>query len=450
MSLKSQSLDGRMNIVALTWPIFIETLLRSALGITDVFMLSGYSDLAVSAVGVVSQIVFFLIVISLMVSSGTGILIAQYNGAQQHEKSSQVGLASMILGLSVGIVLSLMMFFSAEAIVGVFGLEPAVAQVGFDYFIISGVFTFNLTFSVVLTTILRSHGYSRSPMVINLIAGILNIIGNYIALYQPFGLPVYGITGVAIATVFSQIVTTLLLIVILKRSDIHFPYKDWLRIPKSIYRQIFRIGVMNGGEILSYNLSQIVLVYIVVQLGTSSLAAYTYAQNITRVTFTFALALGQATQIQTSYFVGKQWLDNIFTRVHKYYFVGLATSLAAISLVILLKEPIIRLFTEDPEITALLATLLIASLLIEAGRVGNLIFISALKGAGDINFTVKIAILVMWGVSVSLGYLLGLHWGIGVLGVWLAIAADEWVRSSIMFVRWRSMHWKRFSLVPTS
>ncbi|GAL11185.1 Na+ driven multidrug efflux pump [Vibrio astriarenae] len=87
-----------------------------------------------------SQIVFFLIVISIMVSSGTGILIAQYNGAQQTEQSGQVGLASMILGLSVGIMLSFLMFFGAESIVGIFGLEPDVAKMGVDYFVISGVF----------------------------------------------------------------------------------------------------------------------------------------------------------------------------------------------------------------------------------------------------------------------------------------------------------------------
>lgn len=438
-----------MNIVALTWPIFIETLLRSVLGITDIFMLSGYSDLAVSAVGVVSQIIFFIMVISIMVSSGTGILIAQYNGAHQHLKSSQVGLASLILGLGVGLMLSLMIYLSSETIIALFALESDVAIMSNQYLSVTGLFTFNLTFSVVLTTILRSYGYARSPMVINFIAGIVNVIGNYIALYQPFGLPVYGITGVAIATVVSQIIATLLLFLVIRQTDIQFHYRQWRHIPNDVYRKILKIGVMNGGEILSYNLAQIALIYIVVQLGTASLAAYTYAQNITRVTFTFALALGQATQIQTSYFVGKQWLDEIFSRVQKYYLLGVTTSVLAIVVVVLARQPIIALFTEDPEIAALLASLLIGSLLIEAGRVGNLIFISALKGAGDINYTVKMGILIMWGVSVTLGYLLGLHWGLGVLGVWVAIAADEWVRSLTMFARWRSMHWKRYSLVSS-
>lgn len=77
---KGQNLDKRMSIVALAWPILIEILLRTALGTSDVFMLSGYSDKAVSAVGVITQITFFLIIVSTFVSSGTGILIARYNG----------------------------------------------------------------------------------------------------------------------------------------------------------------------------------------------------------------------------------------------------------------------------------------------------------------------------------------------------------------------------------
>ena len=100
------TLNKRMGIVALTWPIFIEVLLRTALNTSDVFMLSGYSDKAVSAVGVISQISFFLIIVSTMVSSGTGILIAQYNGASRTQESAHVGVASIILAIIAGILLS--------------------------------------------------------------------------------------------------------------------------------------------------------------------------------------------------------------------------------------------------------------------------------------------------------------------------------------------------------
>jgi putative MATE family efflux protein len=435
-----------MNIIALTWPIFIEVLLRTALNTTDVFMLSGYSDLAVSAVGVISQISFFLIIVSMMVSSGTGILIAQYNGASRNLESTQVGVASLLLAVIVGGGLSLATFFGAGTFISLFGLEHQVAQFGYDYLIISGSFTFNVTIGIVLTTILRSHGFSRSPMLINLFAGIINIAGNYIALYQPFGLPVYGVSGVAIATVTSQVIGTLMMCLMIRSKGIELPFSQWKTIPSTIYKKIIKIGAMNAGEILSYNMAQMAIVYFVVQMGTASLAAYTYTQNITRLSFAFSLALGQAGQIQTSYFIGKGWVDDILMRIQKYFVVGLLASMTGMLVIYLFRFPIIDLFTQDPEIVALVAMLIAGSIFIESGRVFNLIFISALKGAGDIKFPVQMGILSMWGVAVVSSYLFGLHWGFGVIGAWLAIGMDEWLRGIIMLRRWRSKVWTRFSL----
>lgn len=449
MHSSSSTLNKRMNIVALTWPIFIEVLLRTALNTTDVFMLSGYSDLAVSAVGVISQMSFFLIVVSMMVSSGTGILIAQYNGASRSRESEHVGVASILLAILVGGGLSLAIFLGAKFFISLFGLENQVAQFGYDYLIISGSFTFNITIGIVLTTILRSHGYSRSPMVINLIAGIINIAGNYIALYQPFGLPVYGVAGVAISTVSSQIVATLLMCQLIRSIGIKLPFKEWRDIPNNVYQRIMRIGAMNAGEILSYNMAQMTIVYFVVQMGTSSLAAYTYMQNITRLSFAFSLALGQAGQIQTSYFIGKGWIDDILIRVQKYFLVGLLVSTSVTLLIFAFRYPIIGLFTQDSGIITLVAMLISGSIFIESGRVFNLIFISALKGAGDINFPVQIGILSIWGIAVLSSYMFGIYWGYGVLGAYLAIGMDEWVRGIVMFKRWRSKTWVRFSLIPT-
>lgn len=446
MPNSSTLLNKRMNIVALTWPIFIEVLLRTALSTTDVFMLSGYSDLAVSAVGVVSQISFFLIVVSMMVSSGTGILIAQYNGASRNQEAANVGVASIVLAIFVGLGLSLALLIGSSSFIALFGLEKQVAQFGYNYLIISGSFTFNVTIGIVLTTILRSHGYSRSPMVINFIAGIINIAGNYIALYQPFGLPVYGVKGVAIATVISQVASTLMLYYMIRFEGIDLPYQQWKKIPKTIYHKIIKIGAMNAGEILSYNMAQMAITFFVVQMGTSSLAAYTYAQNITRLSFAFTLALGQATQIQTSYFIGKQWVDDIYIRVQKYFVVGLLVSTTVILLIFAFRYPIIDIFTQDSDIIPLIAMLIAGSIFIESGRVFNLIFISALKGAGDIKFPVQMGILSMWGIAVLCAYLLGLQWEYGVIGAWLAIGLDEWFRGIIMFKRWRSKVWTRFSL----
>ncbi|OIQ25680.1 MATE family efflux transporter [uncultured Vibrio sp.] len=440
------TMNKRMGIVALTWPIFIEILLRTALNTSDVFMLSGYSDKAVSAVGVIGQISFFLIIVSSMISSGTGILIAQYNGSSRQQDAAYVGVASIALSVVLGLALSVIAVLGAEYFLPLYGLEAQVEQYGYEYLVISGAMTFNLTIGIVLATILRSHGYSRSPMIINLIAGAINVIGNYLALYQPFGLPVYGVEGVAIATVISQVIATIMLWVVLKQKDIDLPLNQYRQIPRTIYAKIIKIGGMNAGEVLSYNMAQMAIVYFVVQMGTSSLAAFTYAQNIARVAFAFSLALGQATQIQTGYYVGKGWSDKILVMVQEYFVVGFIASTSLMIALYLVRFDLIHLFTVEPEIVAITASLLAGSILLESGRVFNLIFISALKAAGDIKFPVQMGILSMWGIGVGMSYLLGVHWGYGVLGAWIAIALDEWFRGLIMARRWRKKEWVKFTL----
>lgn len=443
---KSQNINQRMSIVTLAWPILVEILLRTALGTSDVFMLSGYSDKAVSAVGVITQLTFFLIIVSTFVSCGTGILIAQYNGADREKDSVDVGVASVVLSVIVGIFLSVIAVLGAIFFLPYYGLEAQVEEYARNYLLISGSLTFNVTIGIVLTTILRSHGFSRSPMVVNLLSGVLNIAGNYIALYQPFGLPVYGVEGVAVATVVSQVVGTLMLLVVVARSSIQLPMSTMKQVPADIYKKILKIGGMNAGEVLSYNIAQICIVYFVVQMGTASLAAFTYAQNIARFSFAFALAIGQAAQIQTGYYIGKGWVTSILKRIQIYFLVGFVASTVATSVIYIFREDILRVFTDQPEILALAGSLVLGSILLEAGRVFNLIFIAGLKGAGDIKFPVQMGIVSMWGLGVLFSYVLGIHMGYGVVGAWVAIALDEWVRGIIMARRWRSQVWTKFKV----
>lgn len=310
-------------------------------------MLSGYSDKAVSAVGVISQISFFLIIVSTMVSSGTGILIAQYNGASRDQESAQVGVASIILAIVMGVLLSIFAVLGAEYFIPLYQLEAQVEQYAQEYLFISGALTFNVTLGVVLTTILRSHGYSKSPMVINMIAGVINVFGNYCALYQPFGMPVYGVQGVAIATVISQVIGMFILIGVVRSKGIDLPLKQFKSVPKAIYQKIIKIGSMNAGEVLSYNMAQITIMFFVVQMGTASLAAFTYAQNIARLSFAFALAIGQGSQIQTGYYIGKGWIDEIANRVQRYFVVGFIASTTLTCVIYLFRFEILDVFTQD-------------------------------------------------------------------------------------------------------
>jgi Na+-driven multidrug efflux pump len=98
-----------------------------------------------------------------------------------------------------------------------------------------------------------------------------------------------------------------------------------------------------------------------------------------------------------------------------------------------------RAFTRDPVVIHAAQTLLWISFVLETGRVANLVVLGALRSTGDVIFPVSAAIssliLVLGVGSVVLGQRYGL------VGIWIAYAADEWIRGALMFWRWEAHGW---------
>ena len=106
-------------------------------------------------------------------------------------------------------------------------------------------------------------------------------------------------------------------------------------------------------------------------------------------------------------------------------------------------EPLIELFSSDAAIVAIAIPVLWAIAFVEPGRAINIVLMSSLKSAGDVRFPVIIGIFSMWLFSVAFGYVLGVTFGLGVLGVWFAQGVDEWFRALFAVKRWNSRPWER-------
>lgn len=94
------------------------------------------------------------------------------------------------------------------------------------------------------------------------------------------------------------------------------------------------------------------------------------------------------------------------------------------------------------DIIELGSILLLLTALVEPGRAFNAVVINSLRAAGDVNFPVFIGVLSMWGISVPLAYMLGIHVGLGLVGIWIAFIVDEWLRGVLMLFRWRQGKWR--------
>lgn len=447
-----QNLQPRadMPLMRLAVPIYLENLLRTTLSSVDVFMLSSYSPEAVAAVGLIAQFSFFIQLLYLIAASGAGVLISQYLGAGREDKAGEAGLAAFALSTAFALGLSSATVAAAGPILSLYTLEPVVHRFAFQYLVIYGASSVLPAFNIVQATILRSYGHSKDSMYANMIANLVNVAGNSFALYGWFGLPVLGVPGVAASTVVSQAVACAILAVRIRtRREIALPWRRVFRLPRAMYRKLLAIGVPSAGENLSYNLMQIFQMAIITRFGTAAMSAHTYGVTIIRFAFIPTLSVGSATQIKIGYLVGAGRLDDAYRKVYRYYAAGFALSLGLILALNLLKMPTIEIFTHDPVIVALTSAVLLISILRETGRVSNVVIISGLKGAGDVRFPVFAGMVFMWGIGLGGAYLAGVTFGLGLAGVWLAIAADEWLRGIVMAIRWRSGAWRKKSLVET-
>ncbi|HTP59634.1 MAG TPA: MATE family efflux transporter [Spirochaetia bacterium] len=446
------SLDRtQISLVRLAWPIFIENLLRTSLMSVDTFMLSRYSESAVAAMSIVNNMAFFIQLLYMMAAIGASILISQNLGAGNRRQAGLVGVGSLSLILVVSVVVSGAVALLARPVLDLYRLDPDVALYGRQFLVIYGGLSFFMAFNIGQASILRAWGHPSDPMIVNVTALILTVAGDALCLFGPFGFPVLGVVGVASSTVFSQVVSCLLYaIMIRRRREIDLPLSRMAKIPGSVYRSVLAVGVPTAGENISYNISQIVIMSIVARLGTDALATFGILIAILRYVFMPGISIGTGGQIKVGYFVGAGRAAQAERRVYGYFAIGFLASLTAIIVINIFKGRLLGIFTSRASILGLGATVLLVSIVHEPGRNFNTIINPALKGAGDIHFPVAVGIVGMWSIGTFGAWFLGLKLGMGLVGVWMAMAADEWSRGIVNLIRWRSGAWKEKALVQPS
>ena len=437
-----------IGLVKLTWPIFVENLFRISLSSVDVFMLSFYNEKAVAAVGLVGQLVFFIQLFYFMVATGSSILIAQNLGAHKSRQAGQIALGSIIMAFCFAMILSIAMCFCADPILRCYKLDPQVHKYAWQFLFIYSAGSFVTALCIVQSVILRTHGHTREPMIVSAIANIINVIGNACFIFGLFGIPKLGVVGVAFSTVFSQVFACIALSIRLrKHHDIELPFREIRRLPLAVYRQILAVGIPTVGENLSYTIGQIIILRMVSGMGTDALATFVYALTILRFVHTTSISIGNGAQIKVGYFVGAGKPDEAYHRVYRYFLTGFILSLLLVVLVNIFQSPLLGLLTKNPAVAHLAAGIFLVSLVLEPGRNFNVIIIPALKGAGDVRFPVYMGMIFMWGVGVLFAYVFGISLGWGLMGVWIALACDEWVRGTIMLFRWKNGRWRAKALV---
>lgn len=438
----------KLTLSNLALPIFIETALFMLLGFVDVFVLSRYDDIASSSVNTANQAVSICTIVFTVISGASAVLISQNLGAKNKENASRIAALSITFNFALGLIISIALFAFSRPILQFIGADGKVLEFSSQYMQIVGGFIFLQALMNALTVIIRNHGYTQITMYVSLGMNITNSALDVIFVLGLFGMPRLGILGVAIATSFSRLLgTVVLLIVLFKKIEKLSIFKLLKPFPLKEVKNLLKIGIPSAFETFNYNVSQLVITSIVLNFLTDvELITKTYVQNISMAFYIFAVSIGQANQILIGHLVGAKEYAKAHKECFKAYGCALSITMIMSVIGIIFRTQLISIFTDNPAVIAAGSALILMNIVLEVGRTTNLVVIAGLRGAGDVVFPTGAAIFSMWVLSTLGSYLLAVVFGLGLTGLWIALAADECFRGILMLLRWKSGKWKTKTL----
>ena len=439
---------GKKTLLSLTIPIFLELLLVTVVGNIDTIMLGYYSDEAVGAIGGITQLLNIQNVIFSFINMATAILTAQFLGAKDYKRVKQVISVSLVLNILLGLVLGGVYLFFWKGLLQKMNLPEELVGIGKYYFqMVGGLCIFQ---GIILScgAILKSHGRATETLIINVGVNILNILGNALFIFGWLGMPVLGPTGVGISTVISRgIGCVVAFYMMCKYCNFTFRKKYIKPFPFKVVKNILSIGFPTAGEHLAWNVGQLMVVAMINTMGTTIITARTYLMLISSFIMTLSIALGQATAIQVGHLVGAGEIKEVYNKCLKSVKIAFIFAFVTTSIVCLLKRPIMNIFTTNPDILKASLKIFPLMIVLEMGRVFNIVIINSLHAAGDIKFPMFIGISFVFTIAVLFSYILGISLRWGLVGIWIANAMDEWIRGLAMYFRWKSKKWLNKSFV---
>ena len=332
-------------------PVAATAILGQLFNAADVAVVGNFTGaektVAVAAVGANSALIGLIVNLFIGMSLGCNVVIAQAIGQGRRDDVHKAVHTSVLVAVIGGVLVGLLGQLIAAPMLGLLKVPDEVLPLATLYLRI-----YLLGLPVILlynfeAAIFRSVGETRAPLIALTLSGILNVMLNlfFVAVLH------MSVAGVAIATVASNAVSSLILFRKLMRTelDIRLDPKK-LRVDMKILTRILRIGLPAGVQSSLFSISNLVIQSAINSLGTVVMAASSAAFNLEIITFDILDAFSQA----CTTFVGQNFGAGKIERCKKTLWLclaeGTAVLVVAISLLLVVGKPLLAVFNNDPEV----------------------------------------------------------------------------------------------------
>ncbi|MEO8153099.1 MAG: MATE family efflux transporter [Rhizobacter sp.] len=442
----------RPSLIALTWPLFAELVLGLLVGVAGLWLASRVSDTASGAFALSNHVQASFFLLFRIISLGVSVVITQNLGAGNRAGADEIARASLGASTWLGLGAAITVTVFAAPLLRALNAPPDVVPLATPYLQLLSIALALDAFNASMGAVMRAHMHTRDTL-LNMVAMHSLHLAVCLPLMRGIGpLPPLGLAGFAVAAALSRAFGIAFHLLLWRwRLKLVPRAHDWWRMRWKRLAPVLHIGLPGAAENIVYRMAMLVTVALVARMGADALAVHSYTMQIMFFILVFGMAVGFASEILVGHLVGARKLHEAHRVVRKSLRWGLLVSSTASLMAALTAPWTLQLFTSDPHIIRQGTTLLWIAVLLEPGRTFNLVVINALRATGDARFPVVAGAASMIFVMAGGAWLLGVVFNLGLVGVWIAYAADEWVRGLIMCARWwqrgwvpaaRATHWR--------
>ncbi|MDO4459500.1 MAG: MATE family efflux transporter [Clostridia bacterium] len=444
------------DLIKIAWPSFVELILTQLTSMADLMMVGSIGGsahpemgtMALSAVGLTTQPKFLLMTAIIAMNTGVTAIVARHKGIGNKEEANLAVRQGILFTFLSTILLSVVgIIFSRPLVIFMGSKEETVTLWATQYLQIqlAGFLTMALTSTI--TASLRGVGDSRSSMIYNMIANVVNVIFNYLLIYGKFGFPEMGVAGASLATVIGQLVAFCIAVYIILKGNgfLKLELKKGFRFNKKTMSDLLNIGLPSMGEQLVMRIGMIIFSMTVASLGTVAFATHQVCMNIQALSFMTGQAFAVSATSLVGQSLGKKRPDMAQVYASKCQTLGMGVGVILAVIFIFFGSDIVGLYNSSPDVIKMGGNIMLFVAFVQPFQASQFILAGGLRGAGDTKTTALIIMLTSMILRPVLALIL-VKAGMGIFGAWIALVADQLLRSLLVFMRYKSGKWKLIKL----
>ncbi len=424
-------------------PMLIGNVFQQIYNVTDSIIVGKFlGKEALAAVGASFPIIFMLVSFIIGIATGSTIIVAQYYGSKNLDKVRRtIDTMYIFLFFSSLLVTILGILFSAPIFRLIKLPEELIPQaIAYMNIYLSGsifFFGFNGT-----SAVLRGLGDSKTPLYFLIISTIANVFFDllFIVVFK------WGIEGAAIATVIAQAGAFITSIIYLNRTHpiINLSWRKLLW-DREVFKSSIRIGLPTGFQQTFVSIGMIALLRIVNDYGTNVIAAYSVAGRIDGMAAMPAMNFGAALSTYVGQNIGARKMDRVKQGLRATLSISTWVALLTSAIIILLREPLMRLFVTDQYVIDIGGEYLIIVASFYIIFSSMFVIGGVMRGAGDTLIPMFITLFSLWFIRIPLAAVLSKY--IGVTGIWWAIPIAWTIGAVFSYTYYRMGRWKKKTII---